>query len=156
MWTQVTNQPTTANSSHVRSFFFGWFSHPISHYDTSIIWKNENATGHERILSSQEDFNNRHESIMWGQKQGVVYMKISVWSTQDAAWKCCVWKKAENRDLCWTAETTGWVIMIDVGHNGRRLRLELAVRRIYTTTPDYKISRCPSLTPHFHPTFRRA
>ena len=42
----------------------------------------------------------RHETVVWGQKQGVVYMKILVWST---AWKCCVGKRVKNS---WTAETT--------------------------------------------------
>ena len=35
----ITNYPTMANSSHVRSFSSRWFPHWILHYNKSIIWE---------------------------------------------------------------------------------------------------------------------
>ena len=142
--TQVTNYPTMANSSHVRSFSSRWFSHSISHYDKSIIWR-------MGLLQDVNGYFPRKKASMIAAWECYVRPERALhryrWSTQDAAWKCCVgknrvwyvWSSRDNVQKMWKARLSN--------NDSRWLRL------VYILL--LTISRCASLTA-LHPTFRRA
>jgi len=70
-----------------------------------VLWqvhcmRNGNAVWHERIVSNRKGFNDCRMRVLCEGKKAelcIAWMKLLHWSTQDAAWKCCVEKGVENR-----------------------------------------------------------